>query len=281
MKNNLLIIILAILTSGYSAQESKINWQRSSTTEKLDLFLFHSMQSVNLPTTETLQKNDLEFEISHRFIPTIKTGSKSLWGFDGPVNIRFSLAYGITDRTVITLGRSNLEDNYDFTVKQKLFQFRNGILPTVIGLRAGAAWNTDVPNRNSSHNRNFQYYAQLIINSMYDSKIAIGLVPSYLYNSHITCPDLQYTFTLGTYAQYYINDLWSLLIEWNPTVTGWRQYHNPVAFGFELETGGHFFKVILTNSADLNTSQFLSGADLPFNDGNWRIGFNITRLLKL
>ena len=281
MKTNVAFSFIFLFLSILHAQENKISWQRSAPVQELDLFLFHSMQSVNLPTTETLQKNDLEFEISHRFIPTIRTGGKELWGFDGPVNIRFALAYGITNKTVVALGRSNLDDNYDLTFKQKVFQFRNDILPTVIGIRAGAAWNTDIPNRKASHNRNFQYYAQLIINSMYNKKFAVGLVPSYLYNAHVTCPDIQYSFTMGTYAQYYLNDLLSILVEWNATITGWRQYHNPVSFGIELETGGHFFKVVMTNSAELNSSQFLSGADLPFNDGNWRIGFNITRLLKL
>lgn len=279
--NIFLLYLMILIAVPIFSQESRISWQREKPDTQLDLYLFHSVQSVNLPTTETLQKNDLEFEISHRFIPTIKSGSKELWGFDGPVNIRFSLTYGITNRTLVTLGRSNLDDNYDLSVKQKIVQLRNDILPTVIGARIGGAWNTDIQNRKASHNRNFQYFAQLIINTMYDNKLAVGITPSYLYNSDPLCPKVQYSFTVGLYSQYYISELLSALIEWNPTVTGWRQYHNPVSFGIELETGGHFFKIILTNSIYLNTTQFLSGADLPFNDGNWRIGFNITRLLKL
>ncbi len=255
-------------------------WQRGTeNTEPEIINLFHSTQVINLPTTETLQKGDFEFEISHRFIPSIKTGSKGLWGFDGPVNMRLGLGYAITDNTIITLGRSNLEDNMDLSVKCKILQFKYHVIPITIALRGGFAWNSEVIGRSSSDSKNYQYFAQLIINAMNGKSFALGLVPSYLYNSYIYCPEYQHSFTFGVNMQYYITNMWSVLAELNPTVTGWRYKHNPVSFGVELETGGHFFKVVLTNSSKLNTSQFLTGAAESFNDGNLSIGFNITRVL--
>ncbi|MFH0734996.1 MAG: DUF5777 family beta-barrel protein [bacterium] len=268
--------LLLIVTQGIYGQQ----WQRN--TEKLEpelLNIFHSTQAINLPTAETLQKGDFEFEISHRFIPSIKSGSKGLWGFDGPVNIRFGLGYALTDNTLITLGRSNLEDNLDLSIKYRVFQFNNNIFPLLFAIRGGAAWNSDVIGRNSSSSKNYQYFAQLIINAKHTKYFALGIVPSYLYNSYIYCSNNQYSFTMGINMQYYISNMWSLLLELNPTVTGWRSKHNPVSFGLELETGGHFFKIILSNSTKLNTSQFLSGSSNSFNDGNMHIGFNITRVL--
>ncbi|MCF8240094.1 MAG: DUF5777 family beta-barrel protein [Melioribacteraceae bacterium] len=263
----------------FSTSIAQVKWQRDEPA-KIDMHLFHSIQSINLPTAETLQKHDIQFEISHRFIPTLKSGSKDLWGFDGPVNIRLALGYAITDHALITLGRSNTDDNLDLWIKQRLFEIESDILPILISARAGAAWNSQPINRSSSDNRNFQYYAQLIINTMIDKKFGIGIVPSYLENAHIYCPDRQYSFSIGTNVQYYLSDMWSVLLEWNPTITGWRTRTNPVAFGVEIETGGHFFKIILSNSTQLNPSQFLAGAQDSFNDGEWHIGFNITRLLK-
>ena len=37
--------------------------------------------------------------------------------------------------------------------------------------------------------------------------------------------------------------MFSFYVETNLTVTGWRKDYNPVAIGFEIETGGHFFRV--------------------------------------
>ena len=180
---------------------------------------------------------------------------------------------------VIALGRSNIYDNYDLTAKYKLLQFRDDLFPVQIDVRGGIAWNTDVPNRSASNSRNFQYFGQLIINTLIFKKFGIGVVPSYLYNSHILCPEAQYSFTIGTYFQYYFISRWSFIIELNPTVTGFRQFHNPVSFGLELETGGHFFKLIMTNSSRLNTSQYILGADDSFSDGKLRFGFSITRTI--
>lgn len=281
MNNFILLPAIILISSLAAAQDDQVSWKRSSADETRELQLFHSTQAVNLPTTETLQKNNLEFEISHRFIPDIKSGSKSLYGFDGPVNMRLALGYAPTDRMIVTLGRSNLHDNVDLWIKYKVVQLPNDILPLSAALRIGGAWNTEVADRSSGDHRNFQYFGQIIINTLIAKRVGIGLVPSYLENSYIFTGDRQYSFTLGTYFQAYITSMLSAVFEWNPTVTGFRTRNNPVAFGIELETGGHFFKIVLVNSTLLNTSQFLAGTDNAFSSGEWHIGFNITRLLNL
>lgn len=265
-----------VLTVSGRAQSS---WQRSAETELPPLELFHSTQAINLPTAGRLGAGEFEFEISHRFIPTLDEGAKNLYGFDGPVNIRIALGYAFSDDGILTLGRSNVQDNLDLNVKHTLFALRGKILPLHVAARAGVAANTDVSGRDAWDGDNMQAYGQLILNTMVGERFAFGLVPSYLHNSHLECADTQYSFTTGVHAQYYITDVFNVLAEWNPTITGWRSGHNPVSFGIELETGGHFFKVILSNSDLLNPTQFLAGAPDAFNDGKLRIGFNITRVL--
>ena len=255
------------------------SWKRSEEAVLPPLELFHSTQAVNLPTATTMQQGNFEFEISHRFIPSIKDGGKTLWGFDGPVNIRLAMGYAWSDDGVVTLGRSNVQDNLDLNVKQKLLAIHHEVMPLLVAARAGLAWNTDVAGTDTWDSDNAQWYLQLILNTMYGEHFALGVVPSYLSNSHLPCPDTQYSFTLGVHAQYYITDVFNVLAEWNPTVTGWRTGHNPVSLGLELETGGHFFKVVLSNSTLLNSSQYLAGSTDSFNDGALHIGFNITRIL--
>jgi len=278
-KYQLVVIFLIILShfiKPLSAQD--VRWRRGSMVVP-ELALLHSTHAINLQTGETLQKGDFEFEVSHRFIPLIKEGYDAFWGVDGPANIRLGLGYAPSDNMVITLGRSNVTDNLDLQVKYKLAKIQNDILPSIITLNFGMAWNTQVGNRPKGDSRNFQYFAQIIYNTMIINKFGFGLVPSYLYNSALTTKEIKYSFTMGTYLQYYISDAWSVLIEWNPTVTGWRDSYNSVSMGVELETGGHFFKIVVTNNDVINISQFLAGADKKFSDGDIRLGFMITRLL--
>lgn len=270
------LVIVSVLPELLSAQDVK--WKRGEGVTP-DLELFHSTHVINLLTGETLQQGDFEFEISHRFIPPLKEGYDAFWGLDGPANIRLALGYAPTDHLVVTLGRSNVTDNLDLQLKYKAFQIRNDIFPSIITFNFGVAWNTEVGDRDKGDSRNFQYFAQLIYNTLIINKIGIGLVPSYLYNSALTTKDVKYSFTMGTYLQYYFSSSWSALIEWSPTITGWRDSYNSVSMGIELETGGHFFKLFVTNNDLINTSQFLAGADKKFSDGDVRLGFMITRLL--
>lgn len=272
------IVVFLISTFVTVAQEGG-SWQRDSEEHAPPLQLFHSTHGINLPTAEVLQQGNLEFEVSHRFVPRISDGSRHLWGFDGPSNIRLALGYAYNDDGYVTLGRSNVQDNLELTIKHQILRWRNDLLPVLLAARVGGAWNGDVNDRDAGDARNFQYYAQLILNAMYAERLALGVVPSYVDNSRIMHRDRQYSFVVGLHAQYYVTDVFNVVAEWIPTVTGWRTRHNTVAFGIELETGGHFFKIVASNNELLNTAQLLAGASDSFDDGDLHIGFNITRLL--
>lgn len=287
MRTKLTLKFILLLSVSYFAQPQ---WQKSEDKVELKLALFHSTQTANFATTESLDKGNWMYEISHRFIPSINEGIDALYGFDGPARIRFALAYGITDDLMTTFGRSNNTDNYELLFKQKLFQVNNEYLPSVFSLLGGMAINTEVPqsiDRSKGDFDNMQFYAQLIYNGMlFDNKLGIGIVPSYLYNSFIYAVDKQYTFTVGTYFQYYFNRTWSLFIEHNAIIAGYQgrirldelgKSYNSLSFGAVIETGGHIFNFMLTNNARLNSTQYLVGADRASADNEWRLGFGILR----
>jgi hypothetical protein len=289
MKAKTILLLWLIIPGSILAQPK---WKRSSPAAKPDLGLFHSTMTANFPTTETLKKDDFEFEISHRFVPSIKEGVDANFGFDGPVRMRMALSYGLTDHLMLTIGRSNLLDNLDLGFKYKLIQNRNKVLPSVIAIQGGIALNTEIPKvleRNVFDVDNLQFYVQAIYNTMLFSKrFGIGMVPSYLYNSSIFTIEKQYTFTLGNYYQYYFNGMWSIKLEYNPIIAGYQgiiaaeergRSYNSVSFGFDIETGGHVFQLFLTNNLRLNPSQYLVGADRSAGSGEWSLGFGFTRQL--
>jgi hypothetical protein len=275
----LLLLLCPLMTLGYS-QALRSQWRAAEEAE-IDVELMHSQQAINLPTSTTLQKGEMEFEISHRFLPLTSEGKDRFWGLDGPVNMRIGLGWALRNNLVATLARSNVEDNIDLHVKYRAIQIRHDLFPIVLALQGGTSWNTEVIGRKKMDWKNVQYYGHLVINTLIKKRLGLGFVPSYLYNSHIYCPHYQTSFTLGSYLQFYLSPYISFLAEWNPTLDGWRDRYNPVSFGIEMETGGHFFKIVLTNSMVMNASQFLAGADQSAQKNDWRIGFMITRLIKL
>ncbi len=286
MKRLLLFaIIISILPLSLMAQQRNPRWKRTEAPVKLDLRLFHSPHALNLPTAETLQKGDLEIEISHRFLPPLSAGVDQLYGIDGPINNRFALGYAPSDRMVITLARSNTNDNLDFSIKHKTIQIHSESLPTEIGFLGGIGWNMEVFGANGKRSRtdskNFQFYGQLIANSLLNKHFGVGVVLSQLGNSRYFGEETLSTTAIGGYIGYFSFNRWNFIAEWNQTIDGYKVHSNSLAMGFELETGGHIFKILVGNSAAMNPSQFLAGADLSPDMNNWRLGFMITRLLKI
>ncbi len=281
MKNMLLALSLMMVpTMLAQAQDRPVRWRRGEPGAQIPLTVFHSTQSVHLPTAETMQQGELQFEIWHRFLPPISSGVNGLWGLDGPVNVRFGLGYALTDEFVFTLGRSNVQDNVDLQFKYRALEIPSENLPFLIGFQAGVGWNTDVAGRKDSDSRNFQYYGQIIINTIIDRRLAVGLVPSYLNNIDVSSAERENEVSLGLYSHYYASELLGLLAEWHISESNVSAPFNALTLGVQLETGGHFFKVFVTNSASLNPSLFLAGAVSPFDSDDIRLGFNITRLLK-
>ncbi|MFT5089748.1 MAG: hypothetical protein ACI906_001015 [Candidatus Latescibacterota bacterium] len=268
------------------------SWQSTESTIEEPVELFRATMTPNFPTTTMLYKGDWHYEISHRFHPTIDEGYDANFGFDGPASMRTAVGYGASDNLSLTLGRSNLLDNLDLQIKYRLWDMDHSTLPSAVAMRFGLAWNTDIPtiiDRGKTDGANFQYYAQLVYNTLlFDGKLGVGIVPSYLYNSAIFSVDKQYTFTLGNYYQYYFNDLWGLWLEYNPALSGYQgillpgesgHSYDSLSFGTSIETGGHAFYIFATNNTRLNPAQFLVGAPTSASPKNWHLAFGITRHL--
>jgi hypothetical protein len=150
-----------------------------------------------------------------------------------------------------------------------------------LALQAGGAWNTEVPQRDAGHNRNFQYYAQGIVNVALADRVSLGVVPSLLRNYAILSEESETQLSVGLYGRVRATRVTSALVEWNMSESGFNYAHDAFSVGLELETGGHFFKLIATNSTTLSMSQYLPGTNDSGAPRNWRLGFLITRLLKI
>jgi hypothetical protein len=194
--------------------------------------------------------------------------------------MRLGLGYAPTNRLLVTFARSNFMDNWDLQLKFRALGVEAGGVPILVAFLGGAAWSTDVPGRDAGDAGNRQYYGQLILNTVVADRVALGLVPSYLYNVLLDEIDPVQDFYLGVYGQVFLTNVLSVNAEWTIGENRAELSSDAGAVGIELETGGHFFKIFLTNSVRLNPSQYLVGTDFPFEADELRLGFAITRLLR-
>lgn len=283
----LIFLIIPFFVFGQSSWKPTVE----NTFKKVELF--HSSKTANYPTTVNLKKGNFIFEISHRF-EKINGGYDNFYGLDGPVNMRISLGYGITNDLMVTLGRSNVLANLDIALKYRLMEFESETMPSALSINAGSALinkdqNGDIQTLNVDY---MQYFGQVVYNIMFlNKKLGIGIVPSFVYNSYVfgfdENLDTKYTITLGTYYQYYFNRMWSVWAEYSPVLSGFKKYildratnsHNSVAAGIAIETGGHVFHLFITNNTLLNPAQFLVGANKGTGSDAWHFAFGITREL--
>jgi hypothetical protein len=280
------VIVTGVVPGDLSAQAK---WERSKPEVELDLQIFPSTKVLGLPTSETLRKGDFEFEVSHRFLPPIADGYEALYGFDGPAKMRLAVGYAVFNDLVVTLGRSNIDANTDLGIKYRLNRPGKSALPILAAVQIGAAWSPvetfrldqegNLVVRPRDHNRHFQYYGQLIIDFRPVSRLAVGLVPSFLYNRNVWARELENTFTLGTHYQLFLYRQLSVIGEWSFILSDKTNWHNPGAIGLELETGAHIFELFVTNQVRINSAQYIAGTEFPFDSDNLRIGFLVNRIL--
>lgn len=270
-----------LLGSDLVAQERPVRWERRDGPLEIPATVFHSTLAASLPTAETLRRGEWLIEVSHRFIPPVSEGADALWGLDGPVANRLGLSYAVSDGLMVGVLRSNASDNLELNAKVRLRQSGPRGLPVTVGVMGGVAWNTQLPDLPEYDGSEMQAYAQVILNALVGSRLAVGLVPTILHNPRVEDTDAGNALAVGVHGQLYVTPGMSLLAEWVLGEGRAGAEHDAGTVGLELETGGHFFKLVLTNSARLNPTQHLAGTPFPFKGDDLKLGFTITRVVSL
>ena len=272
-----LVAAIMLLPARTAAQDGP-RWQRSQAPTEAPLAVFQSTQAVNLPTAETIGAGEWLFEIAHRFQGTIDGGWDTFWGMDGGARMRIALHWAPVSNLMVGVSRSNLDDNLDLGLKARLFA-ADGALPVVVALTGGVAWNTQVPGAPDDAETT-QLRAAAVIDLGLGDRVGVGIVPEVVVNPDVRAADEDASVTLGTHGRVELNDRVSLIGEWVFGSGTGSLDHDAGSFGIELETGGHFFKIVAGNSIRLNPTQAGVGSGSPFGTRQLRLGFNITRLIR-
>ena len=263
--------------------------------------VFASTHSATLPTAAAVDAGVILVEVSHRF-GYLSDGPGDLWGLDGFVLNRLGLAFALHDRFALGILRSNSMDNLELNARFAGLAFDAATGPVEFALQAGVAWNlqTDTVDDHGGHqhyilpggdaggardderaeDNEMQAYGQVMANALFAGRFALGIVPTLLWNPRIQSRDAETTVSVGLNGQLYLDRTWSLVGEWIASHGREDQEYDSGSFGAEIRTGGHFFKLLVTNQHQMNPTQTLAGAAEDFLDsGSWRFGFNIERRL--
>jgi len=284
MKNLILVFLILILSNNLFSQTlDDILDQESLTNPSVVTGTFNGTRIMNGHSIETREKGVLEFIIQHRF-GRLNSGSYELFGLD-QANIRFGLEYALTDDFAIALGRSSFEKTYDSYLKYRLLKQKTGnkSVPLSITLFASGAEKTlrdYLPGEKPSFSDRLAYTSQVLFARKFNSHFSLQITPTLIhYNTVPSSIDPKNIFAVGIGSKVKISKHISINGEYYYAANSFESVNtkNSIALGFDIETGGHVFQLIFTNSRAMIEKGFISESTGDFFNGDIHFGFNISR----
>lgn len=261
---------------------------------------FKTTRLVNLTTIEQVKRGELDFRIAHRFSDMLGTNGaeKNLFGLDGISDIRFSFDYGLSDRWQIGIGRSKgaytMRQIYDLNTKCKIL-IQNRDVPVSLSFFGMLTYTTQESNGLASSIANYSktpyrlnYFGQFLIARKFSPNFSAIIAPSIIQRNLVDLGDNNMQFALGLGLRYKVSRRVALIADYyqllnTSSYQKATNYIPPIGLGIEIETGGHVFHVVLSNTRGLTEPQFITNEyqDPSNKIGMLRLGFNISRVFTI
>jgi hypothetical protein len=292
MRRLSIFIILQLLCSSLSAQDDLMNLLNQNAAPEINYTTatFKSTRIMNGHSIERMPPGQLDFRISHRF-GTVNSGAYDFFGMD-QANIHLSLEYGIFRWMMVGVGRGTYEKTFDGFTKFSVLRQSTGAknMPVSLTLFGSAALNslkwTD-PARTNYFSSRLSYTAQVLVARKFSQAFSFQLTPSFVHRNLVATElDPNDLYALGAGGRIKLTKRISFNGEYYYVINANKKYmsqqvYNPLSIGFDLETGGHVFQIILTNSVAMIEKGFIGETTGQWRKGDIHIGFNISRVFTL
>lgn len=286
MKNVICCTILFFSVGFAFAQDDLLNELSSekTNTNEIETSAFKGLQIANMQSTKLTSKGEWYMVVSHRF-GDLTNGFDNFFGLDNAYT-KFGGIYGVTDWLSVGASRHTYDKVYEVTAKYRLAnQIKDGFPVTLVG------YNTIDINTNLDKDllpglkftNRLAFSTQLLISRKFSDSFSLELNPIYIHkNLYEYGTEQKNEFFMGTGARYKIAKRMSLNIEYAArisTIEGERSpYQNPLTLGLDIETGGHVFQLVLSNSQAMNDVAMYSRPSGNWNGGGIYFGFNMYRV---
>jgi hypothetical protein len=248
---------------------------------------FKTTRIINMHSVENAAAGVMDFRISHRF-GFINTGAYDLFGLDQAL-MRIGFEYGISDRLMVGMGRSNVNKAYDSFLKYKILRQGSGKhnIPLSVSYFASAVCNTVKwadPNRDNYFSSRMQYTHQLLIARKFNNDLSLQLTPTLVHKNLVpTLQDKNDILALGFGGRYKLTQRFSVNGEYIYVLPNQitSTFYNSLSLGVDIETGGHVFQLHLTNSTSMLEPGFITESVGQWKNGGIHFGFNVSRVFTV
>ena len=285
LKKSLLIVM--VIPCFCFGQEDDLLKELESLGESetsFELPAFKALQIGNLQSTKVIDKGDLYMVVAHRF-GYLKSGIDEFYGLD-QANTKIQLLYGLRENLQVGLSRDSYEKTYSGTAKYRIMN-QSDRIPINISLYGSVDIDSQLKKKvypGLQPFDRFSYTGQLLLSRRFSEKLSLEVAPIYVRHN---LQNLNYTKTL-TYDQFLLgvggrqkfSKRFSFNVDYAYNFSKDKNslYKNPLTIGVDIETGGHVFQLLFTNSRASNDSSFLTEATGDWSKGEISFGFNIVRV---
>jgi hypothetical protein len=290
MKRILVLSSLLIFYTTLYAQEDLLKELEQTEKNEIDYAFqtFKGTRLVNGHSVETKPKGNLEFIFAHRFGP-VNGKLYELYGLD-EAQVRLGLDYGVTDNLSLSIGRNSNDKTMDGYAKYKLIRQSKGakIFPVSITALFGVGYKAfhrrKYDSLGFSDVDRLSYVSQLLIARKFNTKLSLQLMPTYVHTNAVYQDQRNNAQpALGIGGRLKLTKSVALTTEYYYRINPHPDdiYHNSLGFGIDIETGGHVFQLVMTNTRGLTERAFITETEGQFEDWGFQFGFNVTRTFQL
>ena len=246
---------------------------------------FKGTRIVNSHSVETAGSGTLIFLIQHRF-GALNSGAYEFFGLDGAA-LRLGFEYGFTDRLTLGVGRSSTGKTFDGFAKYRALQQSTGAraVPVSLTLLATSAITTvkfgaaPVGGERSTASR-VSYTYQALLARKFSSSFSAQLMPTLIHRNFVELPTGQNdVYALGAGLRQKLSKRLALTADYFYLLPGTTAdaYRNALGLGLDIETGGHVFQLLFSNTQAMIEPQFIPQTSGRFFSGDVYFGFTVAR----
>jgi hypothetical protein len=248
---------------------------------------FKSTRVINGHSNERMPEGQLDVRIEHRF-GFINQGYSTFFGLD-QANTFIALEYGIKDWVMVGLNRASVDKTVSGFAKFSILRQSTGKIQMPVSVSAlvetSVEGNDILPGQTNLFSSRVTYTSQLIISRKINENISLQFSPVWIHRNLVpTTVDRNDMFALGFASRYKISRRTSFNIEYYPVISpSWdhqNSYQNSLSLGFDIETGGHVFQFMITNTSGMIEKAFVTETTGKWLNGDLRLGFNISRVFS-
>ncbi|MCX6274845.1 MAG: DUF5777 family beta-barrel protein [Bacteroidetes bacterium] len=290
----ILLAVLTLFSTTLFAQDDLLKQLQSQTPAKREpvIATFKGFKIINIETNETTPKGNLDFRVGHLFgniFPESGGGLKNFYGLDASADIRIGFHYGITPW--LTAGIAHIKRNQTFEgiAKLKLLQQKtNGGSPLSIALFGEVTYTVKDPKDYPLEGlekmpHRLGYCTQLILARKFGSRFSLVVAPTWVHHNIVSPSDSNDVFSIGGGFRLKVTRSSAIVADYfyNISPTNLENHYSPLGIGWEIETGGHVFTIMYTNSIGLAEADFIPNTQDSWKKGGVKLSFSISRMFKL